>query len=173
MAYRVEQFAFTSSARLLHVAALATPAFALMTLLTWHGLRGLTVVAGAVIVGGLFTIAAWYWFQERYPTATLFADRPLESSSPFHGYVETDERTVQNRSVRLQLLHNLGARSGPISLGKQKVSREQIRKSKGGRVHIPFSFPPPGPVGRRVILRVRTPFFPFGWGATFAVWPSE
>ena len=173
MPYRVDQFAFISSASLLNIAVFATAAFALMTLLTWDGLRGLTLLVGALIVGGLFALAAWYWFQERYPTATLFAERPLEPSSPFHGYIETDERNVRNRSVRLQILTNVGSRGGSMSILKQTISREQIRKSDGGNVRIPLSCPPIGRVVSRAFLKVRTPWCPFGWGATFAVSPPE
>lgn len=173
MAYRVEQLAFTSSARLLRVAGLVTPALALMTLLTWHGLRGLTLATDALILGGLLTAAGWYRFQERYPPATLFAERLLDATNPFHGYVETDERTVRNRSVRLELLYKVGARDGSISLGRQKVSSEQIRKSEGEKVRIPFTFAPAGPFRRTIFLRVRTPTFPFGWGATFIVSQPE
>jgi hypothetical protein len=173
MRYRVDQFAFISSASLLKIATFATVAFALMTLLTWDGLRELTLMVGALIVGGLFAMATWYWFQERYPTATLFAERPLEPSTPFHGYIETDERNVEGGFVRVQVLTSVGPRSASISLFKQKLSHEQIRKSDAGMVRIPLSFPPLGPVGKGAFVKVRTPWFPFGWGATFAVPPQE
>ena len=123
----------------------------------------------AVLVVALFAVAAWFHFQERYPPATLVTDRAFDFQTPFHGYVETEAATVKG-SVRIRLVCFVGKHTETIPLSKQVVEREQMRTA-GNRLHIPFSCPASGALNTNEIhLRVRASLFPFGWGATFAVY---
>lgn len=169
---RVEQNAFTSSQALARVTAFALIGFGLMSFLTWNGLRGLTIVVGSILVGALCCVTIWYRLQERYPAATLYAHEPLQFGKPFSGFIEVDRSAAGGGRVKLQLYYFFGRR-GLRTLQTQAVEQDKLRPAGEDKVRVPYSFPPLEPFdAERICLRVRSRFFPIGWGATFVVWPA-